>query len=413
MNYIDLFAGAGGLSEGFLSMNNITPIAHIEMDNHASNTLRTRSAFYHLYENNELDLYYQYVGDNIDREDFYNYIPEHIINSVFTETISNETIPRIFNRIDDNLVNLEIEQVEVIVGGPPCQAYSLAGRSARNNNIHDPRRMLYVQYMEFIDRYNPYFFVFENVPGLATVNEGQIFASIQELMEGHGYEINIQLLNSRDFGVLQNRERFIITGKRGDLEGINFPVYETPMQLENREVWNILSDLPKLQAGESSSDYLATPTDYLLASGIRTKEDVLTWHVARPHNDRDKEIYRLVIESWNRNKRRLLYNEIPEHLQSHKNTTSFLDRYKVVAGNSPYSHTILAHISKDGHYFIHPDVEQARSLSVREAARIQSFPDNYFFEGPRTSVFTQIGNAVPPLMSKGIATGINERLQEI
>lgn len=142
--------------------------------------------------------------------------------------------------------------------------------------------------------------------------------------------------------------------------------------------------------------------------GIRGDRDVLRHHRARRHNPRDREIYRRTIDAWNSERRRLKYTELPLELRTHRNTRSFLDRYKVVAGDLPFSHTVVAHISKDGHYYIHPDREQARSLTVREAARIQSFPDNYIFEGPMTSKYRQIGNAVPPLMSEKIALKLYE-----
>ena len=142
------------------------------------------------------------------------------------------------------------------------------------------------------------------------------------------------------------------------------------------------------------------------------KNDILTWHVARPNIARDREIYKMVIHTWNTEKRRLKYTDLPPELCTHRNRTAFLDRFKVVAGDLPFSHTLVAHISKDGHYFIHPDYGQARSISVREAARIQSFPDNFFFEGSRTSAFVQIGNAVPPLMASGIAQALKREMMK-
>ena len=127
--------------------------------------------------------------------------------------------------------------------------------------------------------------------------------------------------------------------------------------------------------------------------------------------ERDRDIYRLAIKSWKKNHSRLKYTEIPKELATHSNRTSFLDRFKVVADDLPAAHTLVAHISKDGHYYIHPDLKQARSISVREAARIQSFPDDFYFEGSRTAVFIQIGNAVPPLLAKNIAEALKVQFE--
>ena len=128
-------------------------------------------------------------------------------------------------------------------------------------------------------------------------------------------------------------------------------------------------------------------------------------HVSRPHRKHDLEIYRIAVTHKN-NGYNIKYNELPKRLKTHKNETGFLDRFKVVNFASANSHTIIAHIAKDGHYYIHPDLKQNRSLTVREAARIQTFPDDFIFEGSRTSQFRQIGNAVPPILSKIIAETI-------
>ena len=144
---------------------------------------------------------------------------------------------------------------------------------------------------------------------------------------------------------------------------------------------------------------------------IRKSTDVLTWHVARTNLERDREIYKLAIKAWEKNHKRLKYTDIPDSLATHNNKRSFLDRFKVVASDLPATQTMVAHISKDGHYYIHPSLEQARSVSVREAARIQSFPDDFYFEGSRTAAFRQIGNAVPPQLARTIAIALLEQFE--
>lgn len=154
---------------------------------------------------------------------------------------------------------------------------------------------------------------------------------------------------------------------------------------------------------------------YLFSARIKEYDgEPVTFHQARPNTAQDLEIYRIVVDTWNKSKTRVSYTDLPERLRTHNNTKSFLDRFKVVAGNLPYAQTVVAHISRDGHYFIHPDIKQNRSITPREAARIQTFPDNYFFESvtgrpSRTLAYKQIGNAVPVCLSYHIAHALLAR----
>lgn len=276
---------------------------------------------------------------------------------------------------------------------------------------NDPRNYLYKLYLEVLRKYNPKMFVFENVPGLLTANKGKYFKDMKDAFYEAGYDLDFKVLNAKDFNVLQNRRRVILIGWKKSLK-MSYPVFKE--KKSKYMVSSLFDDLPVIQAGESSEVYSTSIINgYLEKTRIRKKDDILTWHVARPIIDRDKEIYIKVIETWNREHKRIKYTDLPENLCTHNNRTAFLDRFKVVASDIPTCHTMMAHISKDGHYFIHPDIDQARSITVREAARIQSFPDDFFFEGPRTAAFTQIGNAVPPLMAKEIAKTIKKQLEII
>ncbi|MCH5586370.1 DNA cytosine methyltransferase [Shimazuella sp. AN120528] len=412
MNYIDLFAGAGGLSEGFVQ-NGFTPIAHVEMDMHASRTLQTRIAYHYLKRIGKGDIYRQYLCQEITREQLDSYIPDELKQSILNIEISDHTIEDIFNRIDQNLIKLGFSSVDFLIGGPPCQAYSLVGR-ARDpyGKENDPRNYLYRQYVKFLSYYQPKVFVFENVPGILTAGKGQLFQDVTGYMNEAGYQVEAKILNAADFGVLQNRKRVILIGWRKDLTFTypNFKVVEHSYLVED-----LLKDLPALKAGEKImiGNYRHEYPDYLKEYDIRNEEDLLTQHISRNVNGRDREIYHLAIQEWNRNQKRIRYNQLPDNLITHRNVESFLDRFKVVCGDLAHSHTLVAHISKDGHYYIHPDEKQIRSISVREAARIQSFPDNYFFEGHRTAVFTQIGNAVPPIMAKSIAKSLKEQFLKL
>lgn len=402
VTFIDLFAGAGGLSEGFICAG-YRSVAHVETNKDACYTLKTRACYHYLKKNGQLDKYYDYLKSEISRNELYALVPKDVINSVINETMTDLSMESIYKQIDKAMITIKIDHVDLIVGGPPCQAYSLVGRS-RKFMYNDPRNDLYKLYCKVLERYKPEIFIFENVPGLITAYKGRYLRSIQNAFKSAGYEIQYEIVNALNFGVLQRRKRIILIGWKRN-SGHAYPIFE------NKEVDcyinDILSDLPRIQAGQSSNQYGNKKfSDYLQNNSIRTDDDVLTWQVARSHIERDINIYRMVIRAWDDKHNRLKYSDLPENLSTHKNKGGFLDRYKVVAADLATSHTIMAHIAKDGHYYIHPDLKQARSITVREAARIQSFPDNYFFEGSRTSAFIQIGNAVPPLMAKGIAESL-------
>lgn len=407
MNCIDLFAGAGGLSEGFRRQG-FNIIAYVEKDYDASLTLKIREIFYYLKECKNLAAYIQYIGGEITREELYLLIPNEIINKVINKPILNDTIESIFSNIDKKLNG---DSVDIIIGGPPCQAYSVVGRSRDPNGMkNDPRNYLYKQYIKFIDKYRPKLFVFENVTGLLSAQNGKVFKNIKNEMTGIGYNIDYRVLNSLDFGVLQNRKRIVLIGWRND---IDFLYPEFKKQKISGNINNLFYDLPKLKSGESMAIGSYSNNAKKIISDMKIKHpkwDILTQHVARFNNDRDLEIYRYCVDVWNKKRKRVKYNELPPHLITHNNMTSFLDRFKVIDGLG-VCHTIVAHISKDGHHYIHPDIEQNRSITVREAARIQTFPDDYYFETCRTNAFKQIGNAVPPLMAEKIAEMIKEALE--
>ena len=408
--FIDLFAGAGGLSEGFTRAG-FMPVAHVEMNPHACETLLTRSCFYYLSETIEdADLYKRYLNGEVSKESFRSLIPESVKSSVICETMSPDSLPGIFRRIDAQMKLDHVRKIDVVIGGPPCQAYSIAGRS-RKDMSDDPRNNLYLLYLEFLKRYRPKLFVFENVQGITTAANGFYFEDMKKRSRDCGYSLEARLLNAEDYGVLQKRKRMILIGVRNDvLKNRDFP-FPRPIFVNDDFVVNdLLSDLPRLNPGQSANRYLTPPTDYLLKTGIRKPDDVLTWHIARPLNAHDAVIYNMAIQHWNENHRVLSYDQYPDGLKTHANQIDFLDRFKVVPGNESACQTMVAHIAKDGHYYIHPDINQCRSITVREAARIQSFPDDFFFEGPRTSAFTQIGNAVPPLLAYQVALFVNKYL---
>lgn len=411
LTFLDLFAGAGGMSEGFIRAG-FVPVAHVESNNAACLSLKTRTSYHWLKAQGQIDVYRDYLSGKIKRSDLYSLIPDQRLSSVVNAEITKESLQEIFQTVDSLLMGLK---PDLIIGGPPCQAYSVVGRSRdKNGMLGDKRNYLYKYYAQFLARFKPQYFVFENVTGLLSArdeNGGRYLDNMIRLFREVGYETEIERLSADDYGVLQQRKRVILVGNRVDKKDF-FPDPE-PWK-PGVPVQEVLSDLPPIKAGEGSMmplslrDYSGT---YLNVSRIRTDDDWVTLHSARPHSERDLEIYRIAVEQWNKSGKRLRYYDLPTSLKTHVNEVDFADRFKVVAADLPASQTVVAHIAKDGHYYIHPDINQNRSLTPREAARLQTFPDDYYFENEpgkfgRTAPFRQIGNAVPVLLAQRIAESL-------
>ena len=416
-NFIDLFAGAGGLSEGFVRAG-YTPIAHIEMNHDACNTLRTRAAYHWLRQNDKLDIYTQYLYTKKEKENgkwLWDRVPKEVIDSVIEKAIGEDTINELFNQVDCLCGN---KKIDVIIGGPPCQAYSIVGRARMGERVtEDPRNDLYRYYVKFLEYYRPKMFVFENVEGIRTAKGGEPFRDLERLVYEAGYQMEARVQVASQHGVLQNRRRYIIVGWLRSETSLHYP--ELPIEENSYTIGkDLFADLPTRLAGEggliSPVEYTcsANKMKYLTEAGIRGDLPFTTQHIARPHNFNDRQIYRIAIEQWQKGKR-LRYDQIPEALQRHKNKKTFLNRFQVVDPNG-CSHTVVAHIAMDGHYYIypieHPTNDNVRSITIREAARIQSFPDDFFFEGCRSAAFKQIGNAVPVVMANKIAIALKTML---
>lgn len=395
-NFIDLFAGCGGLSEGFYKQG-YNALAHVEIDHFACETLKTRMRHYG-YEN----------ADSAVLE---------------ADITSKDIVKKISDVVGDN-------EVDIIIGGPPCQSFSPLGKAKDENNMQDdPRNYLFENYVKVLNHFKPKFFVFENVTGLldTEVKGKSIFKMILRRLR-RNYKVlsdaNIIVLNATNYGVPQERKRVILLGVRRDINIDPKDVYASIVKThylpessaKDKEgkkryvtVREAIGDLPALQQGQGNKS-MAYPNHYEACNDfvkrIRKPDDyVLMDHVARRNNERDVERYRVMAENhWNF----LQMLELRPDL-GHEKQRVFYNSYKVQWWDSP-AKTIIAHLYKDGNQFIHPDSNQGRSITVREAARLQSFPDDFIFEGSRTDQFKQIGNAVPPLLAEAIAKCMKKML---
>ena len=443
---IDLFAGCGGLSEGFIQAGFEIAVS-IEKDKFACETLRTRHLYCALKRIKRLHLYDEYLKGKVSKEDIFKKNPT--LKKVITQKIMKVEFGK--NRFEDITNNIkkikkefDISNFHVLLGGPPCQAYSLAGRARDPDRMeNDKRHFLFQYYLHILENIKPDFFIFENVPGLlsAKASGEKIFRKLLDDFSAidPAYEIapsyeefrkkpKDYLLNSADFKIPQTRKRMILIGYKQKLES-RYPevrqIFRKILDIasRNKEIYTVddaIGDLPRLKPREGNDlwygEYKTNKMLKKYQTAMRKNSPGILNHKARSHMKSDLKRYKFFIEHHkNGNGAATLKNlkkEKPDLLPDHKNLTGFIDRFKVQWWNQPSS-TITAHIHKDGHYYIHPDISQCRSFTVREAARCQSFPDNYKFEGPRTEQFRQVGNAVPPRLAFVVAKFIIKELNKI
>ncbi len=354
LTVIDLFAGAGGLSQGF-ELADFNVAAHIEFDRWACETLRKNFC-------------------------------SHVIENDIAKVDPAELVESIGN-------------VDIIIGGPPCQGFSIVGKSKlRSLGRHrsDPRNRLYKQFVRFVYTIRPKAFVMENVPGILRHDSGKTAQKIIKHFEALGYSVTFHKLVAAHYGVPQTRQRVFFVGIRAGGD------FEMPRQiLPAVTAGDALSDLPHLRAGQGTEQMMYNkPAKTVYQRMMRGRSSFVFNHVARSYSKKDLRIFSLM-------KQGMKYYQIPNRLKRYRDD-SFKDKYRRIVSSKP-SWTVVAHLQKDGYMYIHP--RQDRTITVREAARLQSFPDKFVFCGPMTQQFKQVGNAVPPLMAKAVALSLKAALQ--
>ena len=402
LNNIELFAGAGGLLDGFEQTGNYNLLGAVEWLKPQVRTLinRLETKYNDLHANDKV------LNFDIQRTD------------------------ELFNGWDDvefgcssGLDSLVRDQrVDVISGGPPCQAYSLAGRIRDNNGMReDYRNFLFEAYIRVVEHYRPKIIVFENVEGiLSAIPTGeQITSLIRTNLDDIGYEIiddlrKYALLDLTEFGVPQKRKRVIIVGIRRDVEGMDYQSILNNFYVETLEKEKVSSICTTRDAiGD-------LPPIYPLAEPIKRQAYLnnlnINGHSSRFHNLRDQEIFHeLATDIQNGDN---YYNSAEALIELYFQKTgkrTNVHKYHVLRWDEP-SNTIPAHLKKDGLRHIHPDPSQKRSITVREAARLQTFDDDFEFNESMVSNYEMIGNAVPPLFAYKLGNAVkklNEKLQKL
>jgi DNA (cytosine-5)-methyltransferase 1 len=366
---LDIFCGAGGMSLGFKNAG-CKILSGIDQNPHAMKT------HHHNFPETKVKLPAQDIRDIKELEQ----------------------------------LGLRPNEVDIIVGGPPCQVFSRVGigkmRDLGKDVELDHRNFLYKEFVRFVAYYKPLFFVMENVDNLA--RKSDVILNIKKDFSKNkhsgypGYNVSYQVLNSSDFGVPQKRKRLFIIGARSDLD-IESP-FPTQSSKKAVSVGDAISDLPAIQPvitplgirvytkrEDTGLSYICDPqSDY--QKTMRGKQKLVLNHICRSHNDKDILIFKILNQGGK-------YKDIPKEMMRYR-ADIFDDKYRRLIMDSP-SWTLTAHMKKDGLAYIHP--LQDRSISVREAARIQSFPDDFIFCAPMGRMFELVGNSVPPLLAKAVA----------
>lgn len=398
---VDLFAGCGGLTEGFLKSGKYKEIAAVEWLKPQVNTLRERLKT--RWGVKDADSHVMHF--DIQRED-----------ELFSGWDDTEYG---YNKGLDYHIQ-KAKGIDVIIGGPPCQAYSVAGRVRDENGMkNDYRNYLFEHYLSVVNRYRPKLFVFENVPGIlsASPNGVHITELIKQGFNSIGYEIISDLrnaiVNAADYGVPQNRHRVVIVGidknRCKNIQNMLKDFYSG--LLPKYKVNNIITvsqaigDLPKCMP-------LFDEENHKKRKSHTTPKCDISWQEPRYSNLRDMDTFRILAEDVASGKREYNSKKISQLYEEKIGSSSPIHRYHVLDPNEP-STTIIAHLYKDGNRFIHYDPEQQRTITVREAARLQSFPDDFNFVGGRGSAYQMIGNAVPPILAEALANAVAELLKEV
>lgn len=389
INNIELFAGAGGLADGLEQSGNIQLLSAVEWLKPQVRTLVNRlESKYNIQDAKEIVLNF-----DIQRT-------EELINgwSNDEEFGSSPGLAKIVGN----------KEVHMISGGPPCQAYSLAGRVRDNNGMKDDyRNFLFESYIKVVEHFQPKIILFENVEGiLSAIPTGEKITSlIKQGFNNIGYEIiddlrKNALFDMSDFGVPQKRKRVIIIGVRRDNQSTDY------QEILN-QIYSSIHNLSTLQQTKTVRDAISDlPPLYPVENPTRTKaytnDTSINGHSSRFHNERDKKIFKMLAKDLEEGTNKYTSTDALKELYFEvTGKKSNVHKYFVLRWDEP-SNTIPAHLKKDGLRHIHPDSSQSRSITVREAARLQTFDDDFIFNESQINNFEMIGNAVPPLFAKKI-----------